>query len=168
MCFLHLTFHHEKSPFLLALLASLGIVACSQPSKSKTPQKESPDNTLLWRISGNGLSRPSYLFGTMHMICASDIEVSDSLSKAIKNSDKVYLEMKMDDMMGMMLKMVMDPSALMMRGDTSLSDLLSPEEYKKLKSYFEKKCRRDDPFFNVGENEAVLFAGNAGRRRRPV
>ena len=126
-----------KRSFLLALLATLGIVACSQPSKSKTPKKASNDNTLLWRVSGNGLTKPSYLFGTMHMICASDIQISDSLESAIKNSDKIYLEMNLDDMMGMMMKMVLDPSGLMMRGDTTLQDLLTPEEYKKVKSYFE-------------------------------
>ena len=25
--------------------------------------------SLLWRISGNGLSSPSYLYGTIHLIC---------------------------------------------------------------------------------------------------
>ena len=135
-----------KKSFLLALLASLGIVACSQPSKSKTVQQDPSDNTLLWRISGNGLSRPSYLFGTMHMICANDIQVSDSLKSAIKNSDKVYLEMNMDDMMGMMMKIILDPSALSMRGDTSLTDLLTPAEYKKVKAYFEKNAGGMIPF----------------------
>jgi hypothetical protein len=27
-------------------------------------QEKSKNNTLLWQISGNGLPRPSYLFGT--------------------------------------------------------------------------------------------------------
>ncbi len=26
------------------------------------------NNSLLWKISGNGLEKPSYLFGTMHML----------------------------------------------------------------------------------------------------
>src|SRR5215204_899217 len=126
-----------KRSFLFALLASFGIVACSQP-KTKTSVKENAgDNTLLWRISGNGLSKPSYLFGTMHMICANDIEVSDSLKSAIRRSDKVYLEIDMDDMMGLMMKMMMDPGKLTMKNDTTLSDLLTPEEYKKVKTYFE-------------------------------
>ena len=127
-----------KRFFLFALLASYGIAACSQPAKTRrAPDKMAADeNTLLWRISGKGLTKPSYLFGTMHMICANDIIVSDSLSDAIKRSDKVYLEVNMDDMMGLMMKVMMNPEALNMRGDTTLRDLLSAEEYKAVKNYF--------------------------------
>jgi len=136
-----------KRSFLFALLASFGIVACSQPAKTKSSDKGAAnENTLLWRISGNGLTKPSYLFGTMHMICASDIVVSDSLSAAIKNSDKVYLEVNMDDMMGMMMKIMMNPGQLNMRGDTSLSDLLSPDEYKAVKNFFSSGTASMLPF----------------------
>ena len=135
-----------KKSLLLVLLASLGIAACSQQNKTKKSVPESPDNTLLWRVSGNGLSRPSYLFGTMHMICASDLQVSDSLKNAIRNSDKVYLEMNMEDMMSMMMKVLLDPSALTMRGDTTLKDLLTAEEYTKVKVYFESSAGGMIPF----------------------
>jgi uncharacterized protein YbaP (TraB family) len=119
-----------KKSFWLTLLAA-GF------SLAGFTQKTSPSNTntLLWKVSGKGLSKPSYLFGTMHMICANDIELSDSLKNAIKNSDKVYLELDMDDMMQMMSAMM----HMTMKGDTSLSDLLSPADYKKVKDYFEKK-----------------------------
>src|SRR5438309_6235890 len=97
-------------------------------------QNES-NNTLLWKISGNHLSRPSYLFGTIHMLCADDIQVSDSLKAAIKRSDKVYLELDMDnifEMLGVMGKMKM-------RNDTTLADLLSPAQYDSVKNYFKKQ-----------------------------
>ncbi|ANH83654.1 polysaccharide biosynthesis protein GumN [Niabella ginsenosidivorans] len=32
-------------------------------------------NSVLWRISGNHLPAPSYLLGTMHVLCASDFEI---------------------------------------------------------------------------------------------
>jgi uncharacterized protein YbaP (TraB family) len=122
-----------KRSIWLSLFAALGFAACSQPSKTNTaPVKNT--NTLLWRISGNNLTKPSYLFGTMHMICANDIEISDSLKNAIRNADRVYLELDMDDafqMLGAMTHMTM-------RNDTTLSDLLTPDEYKKVKSYFEE------------------------------
>jgi uncharacterized protein len=35
-------------------------------------QKNNSENTLLWKISGNGLKKPSYLFGTIHMLCEDD------------------------------------------------------------------------------------------------
>jgi hypothetical protein len=48
------------------LLGLLGFVACKSSQKvSYAPEKIIPtDNSLLWRISGNGLKQPSYLFGT--------------------------------------------------------------------------------------------------------
>ena len=91
-------------------------------------------NTLLWQISGNGLSRPSYLFGTIHMICSEEALLSDSLKTAIVNSDAVYFEVDMDnlfEMLGVMRKMKM-------RNDTTLADLLTKEDYSKVKDYFEK------------------------------
>src|SRR4029079_16110690 len=112
-----------KKSFWLTLLAATGLLASSFAQKTSS----NPDaNTLLWRISGKNLSKPSYIFGTMHMICADDIELSDSLKKAISNSNKVYLELDMDDMWQMMGAMM----HMNMKGDTTLSDLLSVEDYK--------------------------------------
>lgn len=91
-------------------------------------------NTLLWRISGNGLQQPSYLFGTMHLLCAEDIDLSDSLRSAISRSNNVYLELQMDNMMEMLGAM----QHMGMRGDTTLADLLSDAEYEKVRSYFEE------------------------------
>jgi uncharacterized protein len=92
-------------------------------------------NTLLWRISGKGLTQPSYLFGTIHMLCASSLDLSDSLKGAIANTKEVYLELDMDniiELMGVMSKMKM-------KGDTTLADLLSPEEYTRVKDFFRER-----------------------------
>lgn len=121
----------KKSLWLTFLLASVGLGACSQKTKTK---ESVSDNTLLWRISGKDLSKPSYLFGTMHMLCADDIVLSDSLKKAIEGSDNVYLELEMDNLFEMMGAM----QHMNMKGDTTLMDLLSKEEYKKVKLYFEE------------------------------
>ncbi len=126
-----------KRSFWFTIFAAFGIAACSQPKTKSAPVKNSltkTENTLLWRISGKNLSKPSYLFGTMHMLCADDIQLSDSLKNAISEADKVYLELDMDDMLQMLGAM----SRMTMRDDTTLSDLLSPAEYKKVKSYFEE------------------------------
>jgi len=131
-----------KRSFLLSLLATLGIIACAQNNTAKKTLP-STQNSLLWKVSGNGLSKPSYLFGTMHIICASDIVVSDSLKSAIKNSDNVYLELAMDDMFSMLFGAM---AHLNMREDTTLSDLLSPADYQKVKSYFEKGSAAMLPF----------------------
>jgi uncharacterized protein YbaP (TraB family) len=120
-----------KKSFWLTLFAACGLLA---NSFAQNTSSGADANTLLWRVSGKNLSKPTYIFGTMHMICASDIELSDSLKKAIRNSDNVYLELDMDniwEMFGAMMNMNM-------KGDTTLSDLLSPEDYKKVKDFFKE------------------------------
>ncbi len=96
-------------------------------------QTNKDNNTLLWKISGNGISKPSYLFGTVHMICKDDAYLSKNLINAIEKADRVYLELDMDnliEMVGAMMKMKMN-------NDTTLADLLTPEEYQLAKKYFE-------------------------------
>jgi len=125
-----------KRNLWLPVLAALGLAACSPSPKVAFSQGPVLENTLLWRVSGNGLTKPSYLFGTMHMICANDIQVSDSLQKAIQNADKVYLEINMNDLEDIST-MFGAFTHMTMRNDTTLADLLSPSEYKKVKAYFE-------------------------------
>ncbi|MCR6719843.1 MAG: TraB/GumN family protein [Chitinophagaceae bacterium] len=47
---------------------------------------------LLWEISGNGLSKPSYLFGTMHVSNKLAFHLADSFYLGIRNADVVALE----------------------------------------------------------------------------
>jgi uncharacterized protein YbaP (TraB family) len=115
----------------LSLFTFLGFVTFGQGAK-KTPSPSSSTNTLLWKITGKDLTKPSYLFGTMHLLCASDIGLSDSLVNAISKADNVYLELDMDNIFEMMNAM----TKMKMRNDTTLADLLTKEEYQKVKSYF--------------------------------
>jgi uncharacterized protein YbaP (TraB family) len=48
--------------------------------------------SLLWEISGNGLKKPSYLFGTMHVSDKLAFHLGDSFYNAIKSADVVALE----------------------------------------------------------------------------
>ena len=98
-------------------------------------QKNNTDNTLLWKISGNGLKKPSYLFGTIHMLCKDDAMLSDSLKNVIKNVKEVYFEVDLDNMFEMLGVM----GKMKMKGDTTLQDLLSVADYEKVKNYFETK-----------------------------
>ena len=62
-------------------------------SRAQTNQKES----LLWEITGNGLQQPSYLFGTIHIICKEDFLMSDTIRNKFNRADEIYLELDMDD-----------------------------------------------------------------------
>lgn len=119
------------SLFLFSLLA---IIGCAQ----KTKQEEitgTSGNSLLWKIEGNGMEKPSYLFGTIHMLCKDDAVLSDNMKRVIAACDEVYLEIDMDNLFEMMGAM----KKLKMTGDTTLKDLLNDADYEKVKSYFTNK-----------------------------
>lgn len=114
--------------FLLALCALTG---CAQTQKKAAPN----NNTLLWKISGKGLAKPSYLYGTIHMLCADDALLSDSLKKVIQKVDEVYFEVDLDNLFEMLSVL----TKMKMQGDSTLQDLLSQTDYQKVKEYFESK-----------------------------
>ena len=114
------------------MLSLVSLASCAQKSE---PPKAANNNTLLWKISGNGLKNPSYLFGTIHMLCSDDAILSSNMKKAISNADEIYLEVDLDNMMEMLTVI----PKMKMTGDTTLQDLLSKEDYEKVKNYFEAR-----------------------------
>lgn len=112
-----------------------GLLLLSLLSVGAAGQKHKDPHTLLWKISGNGLAQPSYLFGTIHMLCADDAQLSDSMKQVIRHCDEVYFEVDMDNMVEMLLAM----NQMKMKGDTTLRDLLNADQYRKVKDYFDRK-----------------------------
>ncbi len=113
------------------LLLCSCFAACKAQSEH-TLEIQKNNNTLLWQVSGNGLTRPSFLFGTFHLLCKEDIHFSDQLLQAIKSSNEIYMELDMDD-----------PSTLLsgvlfmnMKDGKRLEDLYSTEEYQRVQKYF--------------------------------
>lgn len=113
---------------------SAGLIV-SLVTMASLAQSGTGNNTLLWKISGNGLEKPSYLFGTIHMLCADDAVLSKNMKKIIKDCDEVYFEVDMDNL----FEMVGAMGKMKMIGDTTLKDLLTVEEYEKVKAYFDTK-----------------------------
>src|SRR6218665_1417225 len=73
--------------FAVLLLLCIPAVLFAQ-SKMKTRNYPS----LLWEISGNGMRKPSYLFGTMHVSSKLAFHLADSFYIGIRNADVVALE----------------------------------------------------------------------------
>lgn len=61
--------------------------------------------SLLWEITGNGMKKPSYLFGTMHVSSKMAFHLSDSFYYALKNVDVVALELNPDVWQGQMVSL---------------------------------------------------------------
>jgi uncharacterized protein YbaP (TraB family) len=62
--------------------------------------------TLLWRISGNGLSKPSYIYGTMHVMDPRIFILGDSLLSAMKNSDGFANELDLNQITPLIIDLV--------------------------------------------------------------
>ena len=123
---------NTKIRLLLAFFTGLSVLCFAQVNNKKPVTED--NNTLLWEISGKGLPASSYLFGTMHILCADDAKLSTNLKNAIKDSRQIYFEIDMDNMIEMLGAL----RFLKMNGNKKLPDLLTTEEYQKVKSYFEK------------------------------
>ncbi len=129
---------------------------------SSLAQKNNETNTLLWKISGNGIDKPSYLFGTIHMLCADDAVLSPRMLKAISNCDEVYFEVDMDNLFEMLGAM----NKMKMKGDTTLRDLLSEADYKKVKEYFESRSSML-PFSMLETYKPILAASTLEQSSLP-
>lgn len=116
-----------KSLLLLTLFYS-----CAAQPKNINLTINKDDNSLLWRVSGNGLKQPSYLFGTFHLMCKDDIHFSDQLKTAFNNADKVYMELDMDDPATMLAGLLL----VNMKDGKKLQQLYSVAAYKRVSSFF--------------------------------
>lgn len=111
----------------LLLVAFLGF------SISLSAQTKKATNSLLWEISGNGLKKPSYLFGTHHLIGAKFADTMKVLQEKFKSTDAVVGEIVMDST----TQTKMAPF-LVMKNNT-LDSLLTKSEYKEVEDYFKSK-----------------------------
>lgn len=92
---------------------------------------------LLWKISGNGLSKPSYMVGTHHVAPISTLDSIKGFDEALESADAVYGEVVMADMNApeaqqKMMAMAMAPA------DSMLTVVLTPEQFKMVDSVVQK------------------------------
>jgi len=101
-------------------------------------------NTLLWEISGNGLNEPSYLFGTIHMICKEDFLLSESVKQKFASSKQIYLELDMDDPQLQVTMM----QQMQLPGKETLKNILGESSFKKLNSFLQKEMNMNLVMFD--------------------
>lgn len=84
---------------------------------------------LLWKVSGGTLEKPSYLFGTYHLMPSAFVDSVPGLNDAIKNVDAVWVEVENSQMTApatvmKMSKMMIAPP------DSTIDALLSKDAYQ--------------------------------------
>jgi uncharacterized protein YbaP (TraB family) len=131
------------------LLLSFPYLFAAFLSIAQAPKEKS----LLWKIEGKGLEAPSYLYGTIHVMCPDDISVSPKLKSAFESTGQLYLELDMDNP-ATMLKMAM---GMMMRDGSSLKTLLSEEDYDSVATIFQTKTGM--PLSMMNRAKPILLMG---------
>ena len=89
---------------------------------------------MLWQITGPGITAPSYLYGTIHLMCPQDIIVSTELRAKFYSTKQLFLELDMDDPSVMAKTM----TQMNMQNDTTLKQLLPPTQYDSVAIAFQK------------------------------
>lgn len=122
------------------LLPSVLWLGCKSSEKiTYTPEQLVPtDKALLWKISGNGLKKPSYLYGTIHLIPKDQLQFTDALQNALDGSKRVAFEIDMRTMTNFRTQMSLMSKAFMAGGKT-LKDLLPAEDYVFVKEKMSEK-----------------------------
>jgi uncharacterized protein len=127
--------------YFLGLMFSLGNVKAQ--TNNSILKTDITGNTLLWEISGNGLTAPSYLFGTFHLLCKDDINFSAALKQAINNSREVYLELDLDDPATIMGALML----MNMKDGKKLKDLYTADEFKRISDFFNDSLKTSISLF---------------------
>ena len=91
---------------------------------------------LLWEISGNGLKKPSYLYGTMHIGDERVYDFNDSLLNLFGKCDIFAGELVIKQDFFTSINLLL---GMRMQGDTTLSDLLPREKYAFVKRKLDKR-----------------------------
>jgi uncharacterized protein YbaP (TraB family) len=121
---------------IVILVISMLIVATAS-SRAKGQENDEKNlgqgNSLLWKISGKGLEKPSFLFGTVHMICKDDYFWTDAMQNAYDNSEKVCFEMDLDDI----TLQASIASSLMLEEGQELKDFFNEADYEQLAQYLQ-------------------------------
>lgn len=89
---------------------------------------------IFYKISGNGLEKPSYLFGTHHLAPLSTIDSVAGVRPAFTDCTAVVGEIDMT-VPQMQLAMAMQPF-MMAPSDSLLTDVIEPEVFKRINEKF--------------------------------
>ncbi len=110
------------------------------------------NTSIFWNVTGNGLEKPSYLYGTVHLIPQSDFFFIDSLEDKFKSCNEIVLEVDMNDP-GFITK---TQQLMLMPDNKSIKGLLDSTEYNQLSEFFKDSLnqqldqfQRLKPFFLV-------------------
>jgi uncharacterized protein len=122
---------------IIALFTVTLLFLVAAPLQAQQDKDAPLANSLLWEITGKSLEKPSYVFGTIHMIDRENYFLTDAAKEALDKVYNVTFEIDMEEMtdLGTLMPLMMKA---FMQGDTTLRDLLTEEEYTLVSGHFQE------------------------------
>jgi uncharacterized protein len=115
--------------FALSLFVTLSSLS-ADTGASVVKSDETPG--LLFEITGKDLKKPSYLFGTIHIICTADMFSMEELVSYLDQTEQLIMEIDMSNT-GELQAMT---GKIMIPDGKTLKDYLSDEEFAKVDEMF--------------------------------
>lgn len=117
--------------------------------------------TFLWRISGNGLTKESYLYGTMHLQDKRLFNFGDSLYRYMEKADGYALEIDMDEMIDSLFQRIMDEKSRYSVDEDQMENVKSKKKYidslvSNVKEYKDKVSRKILQKIREGKMNSIL------------
>jgi hypothetical protein len=95
-------------------------------SSSQAQQEIKLENSVLWKIEHSELKEPSYILGTLHLMCEDDFKISKKISQTLQNVDALVLEVNLSD------KEEMKSMQESMKNPKKISEELTKKQFKEL------------------------------------
>ena len=109
-----------KKLFFITILTFFVCTVSAQEGNEKT-------GSLLWKISGNGLEHPSYIFGTHHLFPFSFLDSIVGVKQAFASSKQMVGELIMSDMAALAAEV---QKAGLMPQDSTWQMLISEDDFR--------------------------------------
>ncbi|CAN5410475.1 TraB/GumN family protein [soil metagenome] len=119
-----------KKIFLLSIV-------CLSFTTISFAQKSNTNNSILWKVTGKGLQKPSYLFGTYHFLSNAFVDTMSAVKNAYKSVETVAGELIIDSSIQAPMM-----EAALLKGVT-LQKVLPDTLYAKASAWFKEEAGLD-------------------------
>lgn len=107
---------------------------------STAQEKKELENSMLWKITHKDFEKPSYIFGTMHIMCEKDFNIPRKVLNRLEDIEALVLEVNLSDPQEMAK---MQES---IKNTKKISEELSETKFKELEIFFKEKLK--EPLMN--------------------
>ncbi len=116
----------------ITMLFSINATALFGQKAAKNGKNKADKGALLYEITGKNLKKPSYLYGTIHLICSNDMIPIENFDLYISKTEQMYLELDLDD--PNLTKGILAINSA--KRDKTIADYLTEEQLAKVSEMF--------------------------------